>query len=72
MTSHLGEVAAKYVCAAGYGVVGLVDCVAAEHDSVSADSRLGIDDGVAADDCGVAVYAAGYVQASEENEGAAG
>ena len=71
MTSHLGEVTADYVRAAGDGVVGLVDCIAAQYDGVSADPRLGIDDCVAADDGGAAVDAAGYVQVPEKNEGAA-
>ncbi len=72
MASHFGEMAAEYVRAAGDGVVGLVDCITAEYYCVAAYSCLRVDDGVAAYDGGVAVYTAGYVQASEEDEGAAG
>jgi hypothetical protein len=72
MASHFGEMATENVCAASDGFVGLVDCVAAEHDGVSADSCLRVDDCVAADDRGAAIDTAGYVQVSKENEGAAG
>ena len=60
VASHLGEVTAEDIRAAGDGVVCLVDCVAEEYDCVAAYNG------------GVAIYAAGYVQTSEENECAAG
>lgn len=64
--------AAEYVGVAGDGVVGLVDGVATEHYCIATNSCLRVNDCVAAYDGGVAVDAAGYVQASEENESSAG
>jgi len=72
VTSHSGDVTADDVCAAGDGVVGLVDCVTAQHDGISANPRLGVDDCVAADDGGIAVDATAYVEVSKENESTAG
>ena len=72
VTTHFGEVTAEDVGASRDGVVGFVDCVAAENDSVAADACLRVDYGVAADDGGAALYAPADVEVAEEDEGASG
>jgi len=72
MTTHLREVSANHIGAAGDRLIRFIDCVAAKNDGVTTYSRLRVDDRIAADDRGVVLYAAGYVEIPEEHKGATG
>jgi len=72
VTSRLREMSTEHIGAAGDRLVHLVDCVSAQHDGIAADSGLGVDYGVAADDGSVVLDATGYVEVSEEHDGPAG
>lgn len=50
------------------GLVGLVDCIAADDDCISAEPSLRVDDGVASDDYSASVNSARDVETSEENK----
>lgn len=72
MTTHLREVSANHIGAAGDRLIRLIDRIAAKNDGVTAYSRLRVDDRVAPDDRNAALYAAGNVEVSEEHKGATG